>query len=129
RLSALEVQRAEQSLQSGENTLINAQLVYANSLDNFKISLGMNVNDALDVVPVELDVAVPDLHTRDAVETAYRYRLELQTAADRVSDATRGVQIARNGLLPDLTVTGGINTANPETTPARKLDSRTLEYS
>lgn len=129
RLSALDVQRAEQSLLSGENTLINAQLVYANSLDDFKIALGMNVNDALDVVPVELDVAVPDLHTNDAVETAYHYRLELQTASDRVSDATRSVEVARNGLLPDLNLTGSVSSGNRDDLPARKLDSRTLEYS
>jgi hypothetical protein len=129
RLSALEVQRAEQSLLSGENTLINAQLFYANSLDDFKIALGMNVNESLDVVPVELDVAVPDLHTTDAVETAYHYRLELQTASDRVSDATRSVEVARNGLLPDLNVTASVNSGNRPDLPARKLDSRTLEYS
>jgi outer membrane protein TolC len=89
----------------------------------------MNVNESLDVVPVELDVAVPDLHTTDAVETAYHYRLELQTASDRVSDATRSVEVARNGLLPDLNVTASVNSGNRPDLPARKLDSRTLEYS
>ena len=129
RLPALEVQRAEQSLLSGENTLIDARQAYANALDTFKIALGMDVTDPLDVVPVELDVPVPDVGAVEAVETAYRYRLELQTAKDRVGDAVRGVEVARNGLLPDLNLTGRATTGNRANTPARQLDSRTLEYS
>lgn len=129
RLPALEVQRAEQSLLSGENTLIDARQAYANALDAFKIALGMEVTDPLDVIPVELDVPVPDATGTEAVSTAYRYRLELQTAKDRVGDAVRGVEVARNGLLPDLNLTGKIDTGNRDKTPARRLDSRSLEYS
>jgi outer membrane protein TolC len=129
RLSGLDVQRAEQSLLAGENTLIDARLAYANALDNFKIALGMDVNEPLDVTPVQLEVAVPDLDGPRAVETAYEYRLELQTAEDRVGDAARRVEVARNGLLPDLNLTGRASTANRADEPARKLDSRTLEYS
>jgi outer membrane protein TolC len=129
RLPALEVQRAEQSLLAGENTLIDARQEYANLLDAFKITLGMNVNDPLEVVPVRLDVAVPALDDQDAVTSAYQYRLEVQTAQDRVGDAVRGVEVARNGLLPDLDLTGRASTGNRADTPARQLDSRTLEYS
>jgi outer membrane protein TolC len=129
RLPALEVQRAEQSLLSGENSLITARQAYANALDNFKIALGMNVNDPLDVVPVDLDVPVPEVQRATGVEAAYRYRLELQTAEDRVSDAVRTVEVARNGLLPDLNLTGRTSTGNRTGSPARQLDSRTLEYS
>jgi outer membrane protein TolC len=123
------VQRAEQSLLSGENTLIDARQAYANALDAFKIALGMEVTAPLDVIPVELDVPVPDVAPAEAVTTAYHYRLELQTAKDRVGDAVRGVEVARNGLLPDLNLTGKIDTGNRNDTSARRLDSRSLEYS
>ena len=129
RFSYLEVQRAEQSLLSGENTLIDARLAYANALDGFKIALGMDVNETLEVIPVELEVAVPDVAGTAGVEAAYRYRLELQTAKDRVGDAVRGVEVARNGLLPDLDLTARAITGNRADTPAKALDSRTLEYS
>jgi outer membrane protein TolC len=129
RLSALEVQRAEQSLLSGQNTLIDARLSYANALDDFKILLGMDVNAGIEVVPVELEVAVPELGGTEGVRAAYRYRLEVQTARDRVGDAVRAVEVARNGLLPDLDLTARATAGNREGTPARQLDSRTLEYS
>jgi outer membrane protein TolC len=129
RLSALEVQRAEQSLLSGQNTLIDARLSYANALDDFKIALGMDVNERLEVVPVALDVALPETTGTAGIEAAYRYRLELQTAEDRVGDAARNIEVARNGLLPDLSLTGSASTGSRANQPARDLDSRTLEYS
>ncbi len=128
RFSYLEVQRAEQSLLDGENKLIDARLSYANALDDFKIALGMDVNDALDVVPVQMEVPVPEIRGTAAVETAYRYRLELQTAKDRIADAVRGVEVARNGLLPEVNLTARAGTGNRNDTAARQLDSRTLEY-
>jgi outer membrane protein TolC len=129
RFSFLEVQRAEQSLLAGENALIDARLAYANALDNFKIALGMNVNEPLDVIPVELDVTVPDIHSTAGVEAAYRYRLELQTARDRISDAVRRVEVAKNGLQPDLNLTGSASTGNRANESIRTFDSRTLTYS
>jgi outer membrane protein TolC len=128
-VSFLDVQRSEQSLLQAENSLIDARQSYANDLDDFKIALGMDVNESLDVVPVELDVAVPDIRGDAALEIAHRYRLELQTARDRITDAVRTVEVARNGLLPDVNLTGSASTGNRAGTPARQLDSRTLEYS
>lgn len=129
RQPALEVQRAEQSLLAGENALIDARQSYENALDDFKIALGMGVNERLEVVPVELQVPVPDIQGTEPIETAYRFRLELQTARDRISDAVRQVEVARNGLLPGLELTARGATGNRAGTPARQLDSRTLEYS
>lgn len=126
---ALEVQRARQSLLAGENALIDARQQYENALDDFKIALGMDVNEFLDVMPVELLVDVPEVEGIEPIETAYRYRLELQTARDRISDAVRQVEVARNGLLPDLDLTARATAGNRAGTPARRLDSRTLEYS
>jgi outer membrane protein TolC len=128
RLSYLEVQRAEQSLLDGENKLVDARLAYANALDDFKIALGMDVNDSLEVVPVQLDVNVPDVRGTSGVEAAYRYRLELQTAHDRIGDATRQVEVAKNGLLPDLNLTGRVTAGSRSDLPASRLDSRTMEY-
>ena len=61
---------------------------YAAALDNFKILLGMPVEDELEVVPVQLDVNVPELDA-DAPELAMRYRLDLQTQRDRIEDAQK----------------------------------------
>jgi outer membrane protein TolC len=129
KISFLEVQRAQQSLLVAENDLIDAREEYANRLDVFKIALGMPVTQDLDVVPVELDVLVPDFEQIDVVALAERYRLDLQTARDRIDDARRTVAIAENGLLPDLSISARADVGNRPGTPARQLDHRSLEYS
>ena len=52
--SYLDVQRAQQNLLNAENSLIDSINQYQNSLDNFKIALGMPVEADLEIVPVEL---------------------------------------------------------------------------
>ena len=80
------------------------------------------------VRPVQLDVPIPDLSV-DATELASLYRLDLQTARDQIEDAQRAVQVAKNGLLPDLDVTARGSIGNPQDTPASHIGSRTAEYS
>ena len=129
KISFLEVQRSEQALLQAENSVVAARETYQNALDAFKILLGMPVSEELTIIPVALDLQVPDIERPDVVETAHRYRLDLQTARDRVDDARRGVENARNGLLPGLDLTAQAQAANRTDEPARKLDSRTLTYS
>jgi outer membrane protein TolC len=129
RISFLEVQRSEQALLQAEARVVSAREQYQNSLDAFKILLGMPVSEELAVIPVALDLNMPDLDASEAVETAHQYRLDLQTARDRIDDARRQIANARNGLLPGLDLTASARAINPENEPARKIDSRTLTYS
>lgn len=102
--SYLDVQRAQQSLLNAESSLIDSVTVYQNSLDNFKIVLGMPVEADLEIVPVELQVNPPDLENVNVAELATKYRLDLQTARDRIEDAQRDVSNAKNGLLPNVSL-------------------------
>ena len=129
RISFLEVQRSEQALLQAESRVIAAREQYQNALDQFKILLGMPMSEELAIIPVALELNMPDLDADEAVRTAFRYRLDLQTARDRIDDARRGIEIARNGLLPGLDLTASGRTGNPQDEPARKLDSRNLTYS
>ena len=129
KISFLEVQRSEQALLQAENSVIGAREDYQNALDAFKITLGMPVSEDLAIIPVALDLDVPDIEGSGVIETAHRYRLDLQTARDRIDDARRGIENARNGLLPGLDLTAQAQAANRADEPARKLDSRTLTYS
>jgi outer membrane protein TolC len=108
KLIFLEVQRSLQSQLQAETLLVNATEAYIAALDDFKITLGMPVSQQMDVVPVVLDVNTPRMEPEDAIETAMRYRLDLQTAEDQIDDARRGIAIARNDLLPDLNLDGQI---------------------
>lgn len=129
RLSYLEVQRALQEQLQSENDLINAEESYRSAVDNFKITLGMPVNEPLQVVPVELEVNAPRVTAAQAVDLAYQYRLSLQTASDQIEDARRSVQNARNGLLPDLNLNASASTINESDAPALGLNDRDQEYS
>jgi hypothetical protein len=124
----LSVQRAQSQLFSTENQIINAEDQYQTNLDAFKILIGMPVDQPLHVIPIELDIDPPDTEG-DVVELALKYRLDLQTASDQIEDARRAVGVAKNGLLPDLDFTARGSIGNRADTPARAIDSRTLEYS
>ncbi len=108
----LDVQRAMQNQLTAESNLVIAVAAYATAIDNFKQALGMPIEDQLDIVPVALDVGIPRVSEEEAVAEAYRYRLALKTAADKIDDARRDVEIARNSLLPSLDLAGQASLAN-----------------
>jgi len=59
---------------------------------------------------------------------AYEYRLDLKTAWDRVDDAKRGVDNAKNGLLPELNLVADTRVGNHDLAPASHIDGRTWTY-
>ncbi|MBC7784327.1 MAG: TolC family protein [Burkholderiales bacterium] len=128
RVTALEVQRAQQSLLSAEDLLNTAQLNLQTDLDDFKTVIGMPVEQPLDLVPVDVEVSELDAALGNPEAMALIYRLDLQTARDRIDDARRGVSIARNDLGPSLDLSLGGTMGNQDSARARRVDSRTLEY-
>ena len=128
RINFLQVQRSLQSQLQAENSLIDAEDAYSTAVDNFKVLLGMPVQDDLDVVAVQLDVNVPELE-EDPPELALRYRLDLQTQRDRIEDAQRAVQVSRNGLLPDLDLSARGSLRNETDEPAHEIDNDSAQYS
>lgn len=82
---------------------------YRLSEDRFKVRLGLPVDRAIIIVPVTLELPEPDITPAEAARRALDYRLDLQTTRDQVLDARRGVEVARNGLLPDLDLSARID--------------------
>jgi outer membrane protein TolC len=113
RVGLLEWQRAQQNYLNAENSLIDAINQYEASMDNFKITIGMPVRADLDITPVELQVKTPDLERENPDQLAIAYRLELQTARDRIEDARRGVVVAKNGLDADVRLDSRVAVGNP----------------
>lgn len=72
------------------------------SMDRFKLRIGMDTTRPIDVAATAFSLPLPDVTLNGAVEIALKYRLDLQTEADRVDDATRNVDVARNDLEGDL---------------------------
>jgi outer membrane protein TolC len=129
RLNFLQVQVSGAQLYRAEAALIAAEARLENTLDDFKLLIGMDIETDLQMVPSALDVAVPDIENRDVIATAHKFRLDLQTRRDIVEDAARQVKVAANGLLPDLDIVADGRIGNPDDTSARRIGSRTAEYS
>ena len=130
RVNFLQVQQARQTQLNSENQLTQSQQDYQNTLDDFKLLIGMPVEQPLQIVGISLEVPVPNLRSINFVELADKYRLRLQTVRDQIDDARRSVANASNGLLPDLNLTArGEIGDRPENLGSVKVDSRNLTYS
>jgi outer membrane protein TolC len=129
RLNYIDVQRSLQEQLIAENSLSDARAEYQNSLDEFKLLLGMSVSQPVAIVQRELEVNIPQYRSEDAVQLAQQYRLDLRTSVDQIEDAQRAVSVAKNGLLPELTLTASARVANPSGAPASHIDNDTSTYS
>jgi hypothetical protein len=128
RLNFSQVQRAQQSLLRAEALVVSEQGSYRTRLDQFKLLLGMPVDQPLEVIPVEVQVKLPQTPPEEVVELASRFRLDLQTARDRVEDAQRFVEVAENGLLPDVNLRGEARVSNLDNSPAFDIEGRSARY-
>jgi outer membrane protein TolC len=64
---------------------------------------------SLVIRPTTPGLPTPEADVDRAVRTAMQYRLDLQNRRDRIDDARRGVNNARNNLLADLDLSGSIS--------------------
>lgn len=110
-----EAPRARSNFRESEARLVSAKERYESALDRFKIRINMSVTTRLEVVSQDDDASatavddlMPQIEEAAAVETAIRYRLDLLTDLDQVDDTRRGVEIAKNRILPDLDLTGSV---------------------
>ena len=113
--SIFEAPRAKSSFRQAEASLVSSKERYATALDRFKISIGMSVEALLDVLNQDADVdaqalddLLPAITVDEGVLTAMRLRLDLLNSADRVDDARRGINVAKNAVLPDLDAGGNL---------------------
>jgi outer membrane protein TolC len=122
RTSQAELGQLEQEALSAETQWISAIMSYRQSLDQFKILLGLPTDVQLVLEERDLSdlkIVHPDLSAEAAVKVALATRLDLQTVRDRKADAARKVYVASNGLKPrvDLVVGGTVDnkpdSANP----------------
>ena len=106
RVPPFQAERAEQRVLFRYNSLLNQQENYVRNLDELKLQIGMDVTRPLEIVPVSIDLPRPAVDVDAAILTAFVQRLDLQNEEDFVEDARRRVLVARNQLLPDLSLQG-----------------------
>jgi outer membrane protein TolC len=112
---------ARRVLIDAESDLLQAQADYEVSVDSFKIRLGLPAEVAVEIGeerPVYRPLA---LDADSAVTVAIANRLDLKTAAERVQDVDRSVDIARNGLLPDMNLDLGLDLGGDGGSPGDAL--------
>ncbi|MCA8962478.1 MAG: TolC family protein [Planctomycetes bacterium] len=102
--SKLDSFRAEQSLLRAQSTALAAEQTFRFAFDRFKIRLGLPIDVDFDIVDEVPEPEPIDIDVERALPAALHNRLDLATVRDRVEDRERAVRIARNSLLPDLTV-------------------------
>lgn len=124
----------QESQLTNEQTWINALRNYRQSLDQFKISLGLRTDehivlDEQELPQLTIDETHLNMSVEEAVEVALTSRLDYQTTNDQTTDAGRKVKIASNGLLPDvdLIISGRIPSEPGKTYP--NLDPERYSWS
>jgi outer membrane protein TolC len=88
-----------------KDQLINARAAYDRAVDDFKITLGLPTTAAIDVADAEPPFEPVRFEATSAIAAARANRLDLITQRQQVEDVERALNIAENGLLPDLSVT------------------------
>ena len=128
---ALEIRQQQQNLLSAEDALIGLREAYLRSLDRFKIRLGLPVEAELAIARSDLRLPEPSASPGEASLAAVQYRLDLQNQRDQIDDSRRAVANSRNGLLPDLDLSGSVSvgTEDDDRVGQFDLDWTRPEYS
>ncbi|MCX8064097.1 MAG: TolC family protein [Candidatus Hydrogenedentes bacterium] len=135
RKTLTEIGRIQQALLTAEDTWINSLRRYKESLDEFKITLGLSTDSPIMLDPKELErikesgVAHPKLPVEDAVEIALVTRLDLYNQRDSIEDALRKIKVAENALKPGLDLVFEASVSNRGKTNFESLDPRRGSYS
>ncbi|UCE99439.1 MAG: TolC family protein [Planctomycetota bacterium] len=115
RLPSLELERVWQEKLQAQDRIVEAQKLYKQALDEFKISLGLPTTVEFKLDPNELEalrvtrLTPPDFAEDLAVETALNQRLDLANYADIVADAERKVLVASDALGGELGLYLGVD--------------------
>ncbi len=124
-----EVGQSQEAALSGENDWINAIQDYNDSLDEFKSFLGLPMDTKIVLDEGELDrlmegglMAEPPFSIKEAIQLAFASRLDYYTRLDQLDDAARKLEIAGEGLLPDISVAAGLNVPSMPGTRFQELD-------
>lgn len=109
-----ELGRLEQEELASEAAWINAVRAYKQSLDTFKILIGLPIveNIVLDTGDLDsLRILHPAIKVEDAIALALTMRLDYLTAKDSRDDAVRKVDVAADALKAqvDLVASGGVS--------------------
>ncbi|MFO7775167.1 MAG: TolC family protein [Candidatus Hydrogenedentota bacterium] len=108
RLTETDLGRSVQAELSAEDSWTGSVLSYRESLDQFKIQLGLSTDADIVLDDTEMEqlretgLIQPEIAMQEAVDVALASRLDFYTDRDAVEDAARRVDVAVDGLRPRL---------------------------
>lgn len=127
RLPEFEVDQAQQDELSARNRFIRSLQTYQDRLDDLKRFLALPTDARIDIDEAELTrlmnlgIIHPTVSFQDAMDYALKHRLDLLSADDAVTDAKRKVEVAANGLGPDVDLVASADIATPYATKPTRL--------
>ena len=117
RVTQSDLGRLAQQELSAESAWINAIRNYQQSLDNFKLQLGLTVDESIILDDRELEalkIQHPEIAVEDSIQVALAARLDYLNSKDELEDADRKVKVAVNFLRPRLDFTSSVTVnSNP----------------
>ena len=124
--------RLKQFALDNENRYNSAVHNYKNSLDQFKISLGLSTDARM--LPNDKDLASlrekgiihPEISAEDAVQVAMASRLDYQNQLAETDDAGRKVKVAENGLKPKIDLVAEARVKSLDKNQFQQLDFRRM---
>ncbi len=125
---AVDVDQARQAELTAKNNYINVAATYQNSLNQFKISLGLPLGDHLqldDELLTELESAnlvLVEIDAMLAVRVAIKRQLKILNAIDRYEDSKRKVKVAADRLRADLNLFADASLNSEGATDYTKFD-------
>jgi len=118
RVTQSDLGRLAQQELTAESSWINAVRAYRQLLDNFKIQLGLLVeeNIVLDDRELEaLQIRHPEISVDDSIRVALAGRLDYQNAKEQLEDSDRKVKVAANLLKPRVDLASSVTVnSDPE---------------
>ena len=104
----IDVYRAEIELKQSEDNLASAREAYKDAMDSLKLILAFPIEDEIEV-SAPLEYSSVRMDEKEAVELAFKNRVELRQAWDAVKDAERRSRVAKHGILPELNLVLGFS--------------------
>ena len=117
-ITQTELGRTREGELQSKNRWVTAAQSYQDTLDEFKILLGLSTDAKIVLDDGEMErlmergpLAPPNFSLDDAIKIAFAARLDYYTERDNVDDALRRLKLAENALRPDveLALDAGVN--------------------
>lgn len=111
RVTQADLGRLAQQELSSEGAWINAIRSYKQSLDNFKLQLGLTIDENIVLDDAELEALLirhPEIAVEDSIQVALTARLDLANSKEQLEDAERRLKLAVNLLKPRVDFTSTV---------------------